>query len=276
MAHEDATLTVELLPKSSGAEIRLDDFLEQMQTVKSALRETERFLSGGREPSLYLRINEIHKNSPIHATLEAVPETAGHLDATPATATYASTIVRTMTTNLRVISGRRKRPVKIDFPVLESYRKMTVPAEKYRVDVKITTGDHSVTIDRKFREILDSIVGDDEHSYGSISGTIEGINIHGDNRRFWLYPVIGASRIIGTFRARDRKKFAATVDKYVTVYGRLTYKSWDKFAYAILADDVTIHEAQEYGLRDLKGIAPDATGALSSKDFIDRLRDEEW
>jgi hypothetical protein len=272
--HEDAIMTVELLPKSSGAEFRLDDFLEQMQAIKSALRETERFISGT-EPSLYLRINSINKNSPIKTELEARPEAAADdQEYTPPVPQYASRVVRTMTTNLRVIANRRRIPKRVDMPVLESYRKITTAAEKYRVDVKIHSGNHSVTLNRRFREILDSIVGEDEHSYGSISGMIEGINIHERNRRFWLYPVVGTSKVMGTFRSMDRGKFAGAVDRYVTVYGKLSYKSWDKFPYAIFAEDVEVHEPPECGLNEIKGMNPEATGDLNSRDFVDQLRDE--
>jgi hypothetical protein len=273
VAHEDAIITVEFIPQASDAEFRLDDFLDQMQAIKSALRETERFMSGG-EPSLYLRINTLQKNSPIRATLEALPERSAGDSATPPPTTYASRIVRTMTTNLRVISRRRRVPTRADMPVLDSYRKMAAPAEKYRVDVKIQSGSHSVVINRQFREALDSIVGENQYSRGSVSGMIEGINIHEKSRRFWLYPVVGATRIMGTFRAKDRRVFAQAVDKYVTVYGRLSYKSWDQHPYAVLADEITIHELPQSELRDLRGMAPDATGAFNSKDFIDHLRDE--
>jgi hypothetical protein len=272
--HEDATMTVELIPQGTTAEFRLDDFLEQMQAIKSALRETERFMSRG-EPSLYLRINTLHKNSPIRASLEACPEDemrAPQPVARPRI--YASRVVRTMTTNLRVISKRHRIPTKADMPVLDSYRRMAVPAEKHRVDVKIGSGNNVVVINRAFREALDRIVGEDEYSYGSISGVIEGINIHERNRRFWLYPIVGATRIMGTFRARDKQKFSQAVGKYVTVHGRLSYKSWDDFPYSVLADSLAIHDEPYSDLGRIKGMSPDATGVLNAADFIDQLRDE--
>lgn len=267
-------MTVELIPQESNAEFRLDDFLDQMQTIRSALRETERFVAGG-EPSLYLRINTLNKNSPIRATLEARPERDdSNPEIVQQSSAYASGIVRTMTTNLRVISRRHKIPKTADMPVLDSYRKIAVPAEKYGVDVKIQSGPNVVVINRKFREALENIVGDDEYSHGSISGMIEGINIHDRNRRFWLYPLAGATRVMGTFRARDRDKFAQAVGKYVLVYGRLSYKSWDKFPYAVLADSIEVYDQQYVNLEELKGMAPGATGTLTGKDFTDQLRDE--
>jgi len=111
-------------------------------------------------------------------------------------------------------------------------------------------------------------------TYGSISGTIEAINLHDRNRRFWIYPTIGPSRVIGKFRSRDRKLFASAIDKYVTVYGRLRYKTWDMHPYAIFADEIHVHDTKSVTLYDLKGMSPGATGDLSTQEYIDQIRDE--
>ena len=148
---------------------------------------------------------------------------------------------------------------------------MTGPSEKRQLEVTIRTGNHSVLINRKFRETLEAIVGEDEYSYGSVSGKIEAINLHDKNRRFQIFPTIGPSRVVGTFRNKDRKNFADAVDKYVTVYGRLRYKTWDKYPYAINADDISVHEMQAKTLVDLKGMASGATGSLTSQEFVDRF-----
>jgi hypothetical protein len=64
------------------------------------------------------------------------------------------------------------------------------------------------------------------------------------------------------------------VDKYVTVFGRLRYKTWDRYPYAITADDIEVHDVAATTLDDLKGIAPHATGNLTTQEFVDRLNDE--
>lgn len=265
--HDEHTIAIQFA--GDCEDLRLDDFLDEMQKVKAALRETERFVSG-REPSLYLRIKGLHKSSPAKVILEAVSEA----DDDRADPRYASYVVRTLATNLRIISKKRRLPTKIDVPVLDSYREMTAPIERHKLDVEIRVGNNAILINKRFREILDSIAGEDEFSYGSVSGKIEAINLHERNRRFIIFPVIGPSRVVGTFRSRDRKRFAEAVDRYVTVYGRLRYKTWDKFPYAINADSITVHDAASPGLDALRGIAPDATGGLSSQEFVDRLNDE--
>jgi hypothetical protein len=269
--HADPTLTVELQPlDGKHDELRLDDFLEQMATLKTALRETERLVSGG-EPSLYFTIKHLQKNSPARVVLEAVSDD-GVQKSSPR---YASYVVRSLTTNLRLITHKRRLPAKMDVATLESYREIAIPAEKRRIKVKIEAAGHAVSVGRGFREILESLVGEDERSYGSVSGRIEAINLHDKNRRFLLFPIIGPSKIVGTFRSKDRKAFAAAVDKYVTVCGKLRYKTWDKHPYNILADTITVHDSDPRpSLEALRGVSPDATGHLTTQEYIDSLHDD--
>jgi hypothetical protein len=268
-AHEDRTITIKLNANSVSTEdLRLDDFLEEMNRLKAALRETERSLSR-QEPTLYFRIKSMSKNSPAQVTLEANSDARDERSKPQ----YANYVVRNMTTNLRVIANRNRRPARIDVPTLETYRDLAKPTTKGRIDVTIQAGPNSVVINDHFKQALDEILGRDEVTLGSISGRIEAINLH-DRMRFWIWPVIGPVRIKGKFKKRDRKRFADAVDKYVTVYGKLRYKTWDKFPYEISADGIEVHDGDIPTLYDLKGAAPNATGDLTSQEFIERIRDE--
>lgn len=261
----DKILTIELLPGTG--DLRLDDFLEELEAFKVALRETERLLSG-HDPSLYFRIKRLQKQSPAVIELEAVSAA----DDDRSRPSFASHIVRNLTSNLRVI-GTGHRPRKIDVGTLSAYEGLTKPLEKHGLEVVVRSSRDSVKINREFREAIQSVMGEDESSYGSISGRIEGMTTHSRNT-FRLYPVVGPLRIIGFFTARNRNKFAAGMDKYVTVWGKIKYKTWAKFPYEVLADDIEIHDGTYPSLLDLRGIAPDATGTLSTQEFLDEVRDE--
>ncbi len=266
--HTDRTITIQLLGgASSGDDLRLDDFLEELETVRTALRETERLVSS-KEPSLYFKIKRLQKNSPALVELEATTDVHDER----AKPQFASYVVRSFTTNLRLIS-KKKLPRTIDMPALASYRELTLPIEKRQLEVRIQAGNHSVLINRNFRNVLEAMIGHDEMSYGSVSGKIEAINLHKKNR-FWLYPTVGGKRVRGKFRGKDKKRFKAGVDEYVTVYGRLRYKTWDKFPYAIFADDIQIHDTSAPTLSELKGVCPEATGDLTTQEYVDRLRDD--
>jgi hypothetical protein len=268
MPHADRTITIQLQARSTDGELRLDDFVEELQKVKTALRETERLVTG-RAPSLYFRVKSLRKNSPAEVILEAVSDEMDERSEPK----YASYVVRSLTANLRLLA-HKKRPRKIDMPVLETYRELASPAEKREIEVQIRTGNNAVLINKQFRATLDEVIGTDEISYGSLSGRLEAINFHG-RKRFWLYPTIGPNRVLGRFRNRERKRFADAVDKYVTVFGRLHYKTWDKYPYFIFADEVQIHDmADAANLHELKGVSPEATGDLTTQEYIDQIRDE--
>jgi hypothetical protein len=162
----------------------------------------------------------------------------------------------------------------MDLPTLESYRELAVPLAKHHLEVRIVAGNHSVDLTPRFREVLEGVIGRDEFSYGSVSGALEEINLHGENR-FRLYPTVGPSRVIGYFKTKDRKKFTAGVDKYVTVYGRLRYKTWEQYPHEINADDIIVHDVEPPTLNDLKGVSPEATGEMTTQEYIDHLRDAQ-
>lgn len=130
----DSTITVKLVGTPAATrDLRLDDFIEEMQTLRTALRETERAVSG-RDPSLYFRIKKLQKSSPALIVLEAASETEN-----AAERQFASAVVRSFATNLQLIR-RRQVPDNIDVPTLESYRELALPMEKHQLEVQIQIG----------------------------------------------------------------------------------------------------------------------------------------
>ena len=244
-------LTIELIGSESGGAVRLTDFLNQLEALRDAFRETERLITG-QAPTLYFRIIGLSYSSPVKVVLEATSE--GLVDEQ-----QTAKVVNYFTANLRFIGSHRKAPKNsVDVPVLESYRELTTALDRNITEITIRTGKHSVLLNRNFKQILEEVIGPDEATRGSVSGRLEAINIHNKNK-FLLYPIIGPSRVSGKFDSKLRKKFTAAVGCYVTVYGKLRYKTWDKFPYAIFATDIEIHPEGDSTLKDIKGIVPGAT-----------------
>lgn len=264
----DSTLSVELLP--GNHDLWLDDFLEELRTLGTALRETERLVAQRPDASLSFKIRKLEKNSPALVELEAV---SNAVDGERKQPQFANYVVRAMTANLRLIGNRTKLPSRIDVPTLAAYREMTTPLQKHALEVVVKSGPNSVRINQDFRKAVEAVMGEDEISYGSISGRIEAMNTHGKNR-FRLYPVVGPFRVQGTFKSKQRSRFTAGMDKYVTIWGNLRHKTWDKFPYIIEGDDIEVHDSVPPSFLDFKGIAPGATGRFTSADYVNELRDE--
>jgi len=120
------------------------------------------------------------------------------------------------------------------------------------------------------------IVGEDMVYYGDVSGILEQVNIHGKKRDFYLYPVSGAPRIKCRFTKEDLEIGINSVNRYLKVTGRVKYHQKSSHPYEIDVDlgKVVVFppEKELPTLFDLRGIAPDATGDLTTEEFISRLR----
>ncbi len=247
--------------------VRLSEFVQQLEAVRAALKHTERLVSGSEEPSLYYRIVDLNHSSPTTVVIEAVP-------IKPQGDNGERTVKRFLTT-VRMIKKRGRVPNDADLDALEAYKNLGAVLEKNVSSVSFLNEKRGADLDRSFRSKLDEIIGPDELAEGSISGTLEWLNLHNVNR-FNIYPVIGPQKVVCDFTAQLRQKVKAGIDRHVRVYGQLRYKKRDNFPYAVNVSDLEILLPEEElpTLEELRGIAPDATGHISAEEFIESLRDE--
>jgi len=266
-------ITVELVGASEDdGHLRLSEFIKQLQAVKSALKQTERTITGKDEPELYYRIVKVRHSSPLSVTIEPTP-----LKPEEGREIAKSTIKKFFTT-LHMIDKQTDAPEDFDLPALEAYRDLGTMLDKHVAGITITTSRRrKVEIDKKFETKVSEIIGPDELIEGSLSGMLEWLNLH-NTSIFHIYPVIGAKKVVCNFPKRLRDKVKAAIDSHVEVYGELRYKKWGDFPYAMNVSDLNILPPDDElpTLFDLRGIAPNATGDMSSAEFVRAIRDEGW
>src|SRR5262249_3794293 len=131
--------------------------------------------------------------------------------------------------------------------------------------------------DQEFRSNVEKILGPDEPIGGSISGMVEAVNFHNTNR-FTLYPVIGPKRVSGMFPQQLRPRIKEAIGTFVTVSGRLYYKTWAVFPHSVFAESVDIPPPEDKlpRLSEMRGAFPNLTGGMSSVEFVERIRNENW
>jgi hypothetical protein len=274
-----AILKVQLIgAEEDNRDVRFSDFIFQCQAIKNALRESEAFFCGdGKEPLDY-RITGLRHDSP--STLELNP-IAGNR-----TQDYVRKVLKGFATELHRIRRDRRLLGRPEMGRLRAYSEIGKRPKGHVEEVRIAVEEtHTirkpkpvqVAVDRRFKQNLEEILGPDEIVYGSISGRLDWLNFH-DARRFRLYPIVGPQRITGEFGEEIRDQVRNGADRFVTVFGRLHYKTWDKYPHHVRATKVETHDRDEDlpSLNDIKGIAPQMTGELSSVDWVRKIRDEEW
>lgn len=265
-------ITIQIVgDKSDRQDVRLDDFIRQLNDVKKALRENEITVTGKEEATLDYKVVDLRHSSPATVVLEPVP-TAPNV---AIDLHFAQKVVGEFATELRAIKRKGELTREPELDRLLAYQKIGIRENSRVSKVKIAVGRNAVTIDEKFRQKLNAIVGPDEFAEGSISGTIEVVNIH-DRNQFFLYPVIGPKRVTGTFREQLRPTIKDAIGEYVTVHGKLRYKAWSPYPHGIAAEDVEIHEPESAlpTLTEMRGAFAGSMGNLNSIEFVEQLRDE--
>lgn len=266
-------ITMELVGAlEDDGHLRLSEFIKQLQAVKSALKQTERTITGKDEPELYYKVVQVTHASPLSVTIEPTPLKPEEGRET------AKTTVKKFFTTLSMINKKNDAPEDFDLLALEAYRDLGTMLDKHVTGITLSsTKRNKVAIDKKFENKVSEIIGPDEIVEGSISGMLEWLNLHNTNI-FHIYPVIGAKKVVCNFPKRLKEKVKTAIDSHVEVYGELRYKKWGNFPYAMNVSDLDILPPDDElpTLFDLRGIAPDATGDLSSVEFVRAIRDEGW
>lgn len=182
MPAEKLTIQVEGA-KEEGGNVRLADFVDQLEAIKAALRYSDQ-LAGVKA---YYRVVDLRHKSPATIVLERVVET-------PADSREAGRVgaggPRDLLAGLREVRAVRAQPAKgreqeqasrpeqpprppvTDFEKAETYRAI---AETVNVRVNrliLRSSRQSVTIDQAFRKKLETAIGPDEVQIGSVAGRL--------------------------------------------------------------------------------------------------------
>jgi len=253
-------------PEDNG-KVRLSEFREFLMNANSCLKQIDLVNSQEGKHTLYFRIADLKAESA-SITLEPVPYKP-KID-------NSELVLTRFTEDLTMIQEKKQLPEKIDRDLLQFYKGLTSTLKKHVLHIQIIHPAGSVRLTRQLEDNIESLLGEDVTSVGSMEGFLELVNVHKQNH-FYIYPTITSQKITCIFQTEMLEKVGGALKRYVSVYGVLRYKRDDLFPYKIDVDSMEIYppESELPSLASLRGIAPDATGGLESVTFIRKLRDSE-
>lgn len=249
--------------------LRFEDFLKQLDAVRHAIRETERIVTGHKAQTVELRVVGLSRSSPANVELE-VTRCDKKVD-------YTGPVVQRFFEGIQAIQYRRETPFGFDGDAVRAFADMGSRLGKSISAMELRANGDSVAVSETISRNAEWILGRREYTFGSVSGRLEKINVHNNQNVFCIYPIIGpASGVRCKFSPSLTQKAIEAVTHFVDVWGRLAYNPIDSFPEEVKAQSIQVREEPPIPpkLADLWGIAPDATGDLSSEDFIRELRDE--
>lgn len=253
---------------SEDGNVRLGDFVGRLSYFSAAMTRADRLVSGSRSPTFYFRIVELKHTSPATIIVEAYPKDPNIDFRDQATDEVFSVMQKVKENSLY-------RPT--DYDLLENIRRLVAPIGVSLNSLKLTSEKHDIQITEEFKAKIDLTMAPEDTYPGFIRGALEYINIHGGKKVFRIYPEIGPSKVICYFPDELKDIAIGAVGQFIDVHGIMHYKSVSTFPHQIDVKKLEVlpNEDELPSIFDLRGIAPNLTGGLTSEDFAQGLKDAE-
>jgi hypothetical protein len=257
------TLVLEGLPEEEGR-IRLSTFVGELQNLSAALTKVSREAGDDGKPATVFDVAELSYNSPLRVVLTPKP---GNEHLAAAVLARFETVVEAVTTETNLDS--------YDADLLEDMRKLAKPVGNSLKYATLIVNDNQFELTDTVTQRVEKALAVDEECIGFIEGHLEQINIHEGANTFHIYPEVGPRKVSCHFPHALLDDAIFAVGRRVEVTGTLRYRHGAPFPYSIAVAGIEAFppDAELPTWEDLRGRAPDATGALSSEAFIRELRD---
>jgi len=264
MPNQKVILTIEGPPERDG-HVRVADFLREIHLLIGALKETERQINPS-GPSIFYEVIHLSHSSPAQIIFRAQP-IVPQFDLRDEILSNFFSVVREIETQ-----GTVARPVSQE--ILSDLAGMANPVGKTLRSVSIATDSETFPLTPKFQRMIGHLLAQEETYPGAFRGMLEAINLHKDANIFRIYPDIGPSKMTCHFPSELESSAIKAIGHFVEVRGLLRYKKSAPYPHEIEVENVEAFpdEAELPSFSDLRGVAPEATGKLSSEEFVRRLR----
>lgn len=244
--------------------VRAGDFVVFLQRLIACLSAVDEAING--ESAHYLRIRDLSVASAA-ATLEPVVQDSKwgmrHVFR-PLAPPFAELI--------SAAQQHGKPPSWATVDVLQKTRELCETPKRIS-SAELIAEDVRVCVDDDFRRAVDEFIGGEVRSIGTITGRLDGVNVHA-TRLAYLYPGDGSS-IACEFTEEATPSVLAALEKRVRITGVITRRlnSNRPVRVRILDIEVLAENSELPLFASLIGASPGATGGLSSEDYLSQLRE---
>lgn len=257
-------IVIEGLPQNAGR-VRLSTFMAQLQSLNAAISRIDREFNSGKPGSVF-EIVAMSYNSPYRVALQTTPsDTNGHIAHQIFEGFKAVTAA--------IISGDNLD--EFDAELLADIKSLAKPVGKTVKQTTVFLNGDAVEFGPEICSRVDIALATGDECEGALDGMLEQINLHQGANTFHIYPDIGAKKVTCHFPSALYDDAVFALGRRVQVFGLLRYRVGAPFPHQITVSSIDVFPNQDElpSWDDLRGRAPDATGALSSEAFIRELRD---
>ena len=244
--------------------ISLPVFQSELRLLSSLLSRADREVTGRR--TYKFQVIALSQKSPASVTIGAFSEERQKVPA-------GAVIKRFIETTEQIRAGEVYED--LGYELLRDLRDMSEPVGERLESLILRTDSVNVPLDIDFSTNVQKLLSTEDECLGEMEGTLEQINIHAGANTFRIYPVVGPSSVLCRFKVSDLEVAKDAIGREVRVSGNLLYRPYSVWPHEVRVTEMEMYLPEEElpTLEDIRGIAPDATGNLTSEEFIARLRD---
>ena len=163
----------------------LSAFLEEVNNIKETLNSLNRKIAKSGKPTLEYRITKFRKENPLLIEVEAFTISDKY--------DYSQEVVDNFINGLEYLKTGVV-PERFETENISAFSKIGSRCGKGIGSIVVENGNRSIVIDENIGSKIKSILGNLGNTIkdkGFVSGILEALNVHGDNKKFTIYPVVG-------------------------------------------------------------------------------------
>lgn len=268
MPKENYKITIQLVgPEANEESIDMKDFADQIIAFYRTLIEIDKDISD--QKTVEYRIVDITHTSPYSVTVDQIRINRDFDN--------RKKIKNSLPDYIKSIKSKKPLPEGWNPNVLEKIKTLIQPIGSKFSRVAVIVDEKTHEIDKTVIDNFNKIYLQEFVEHGEITGALELLNIHDPKEtKCIIYSAVDPKKVNGIFRGDMFDELLKAFGKFVTVTGKLKYKSYSNHPYEIVIDELEVHpdEKEIPRLSSLYGAFPNATGDKSTDEFLDEIRDE--
>lgn len=249
--------------------VTLSDFMDRLSALKESLDAVDRAITDERRTTLYYRIVDVSKNSPLSIVIEPVKKRA--CSQRDSRAQIQNTHHQFFDT-LATIKRGEIPAAHFNSPQIEALQRLVGNRDGKFSSLEIKNNTSVITVDKQLEDAVTNLSNLKEYSQGSVEGRLETINLHGKTKRFIVYPFTGPTKVSCEIPKRLIESAKLALDKRVIVRGKKHYHPFDDFPHFIEADEIEIIDSEPLDIHSTRGVI--GTGNLTSVELLGDMRDD--
>ncbi|MAT70870.1 MAG: hypothetical protein CMJ58_15250 [Planctomycetaceae bacterium] len=236
---KESAVTLSLKNSKGGADDRapLREFAAACKALDATLKSVARCLG---QSSAAFSISGLNYGSAV-------------IEVEPSVISEGQEVVRVFADTVTALEEGRELDERLDFAAIENFNRFSGLAKSR--DVALNIG--PVQLTEHYAYSLASLLLPANPSHGSVSGRLEAVLLHRENR-FTIYPPIPGEKVDCRFRAEDLPRVISAIGKHITVIGKLYFAARKAFPVRaeVLDFEVSPPDDDLPSLLDAKGIIP--------------------